>query len=247
MTRLAAFAAVMAAGVLSAAAALWIFARFSDAAEVRAARRRIKASLYELRLFVDEPAVLLRAQGRLLRSNLRYLRLMLPPAALLAVPMLLLMTVLDAVYGYRPLEPGEAALVTVTVRPSVDLRSIQPWMEATAGFAVETPAVRIPGEHRVCWRIRPARAASATLRVFLNGSVYVKSVRAGAGFAMLSRERVRSLFAWILHPLEPRLPPGDVERIEVAYPNAWMTAFGLALPWLAWFFLAVVIAALWLR
>src|SRR5437879_5330742 len=103
MRSLAAFTGLAAAGVFSAAAVLWGFARFSDQAKIRLVRRQMKASLYEMRLFIDEPRVLLRAQKQLIVSNIRYLGMMLRPVMLISAPMLLLMAVLDAVYGYRPL------------------------------------------------------------------------------------------------------------------------------------------------
>ena len=113
MRSLAAFAGLAAAGVFSAAGVLWSFARFSDQAKIRLVRRRMKASLYEMRLFIDEPRVLLRAQKQLIVSNIRYLGMMLRPVILISAPMLLLMAVLDAVYGYRPLHAGESVLLTV--------------------------------------------------------------------------------------------------------------------------------------
>jgi hypothetical protein len=51
----------------------------------------------------------------------------------------------------------------------------------------------------------------------------------------------------MLNPTESRLPPGAIERIEVAYPAAWLTVFGLTLHWTLWFTLAAVGAAIWLR
>src|SRR3954470_10030265 len=103
MRSLAAFAALAAAGVFSAAAVLSSFARFSDQAKIRRVRRQMKASLYEMRLFIDEPRVLLRAQKQLIVSNIRYLGMMLRPIILIMAPMLFLMTMLDTVYGCRPL------------------------------------------------------------------------------------------------------------------------------------------------
>jgi hypothetical protein len=247
MRSLAAFAALAAAGVFSAAAVLWSFARFSDQAKIRRVRRQMKASLYEMRLFIDEPRVLLRAQKQLIVSNIRYLGMMLRPIILIMAPMLFLMTMLDTVYGCRPLRAGESALLTVYARPAIDLRAAHTAIEAPSGVAVETPLVRIPGEQRICWRIRATHAGSATLRVSLQDSVYDKSVQTGAGFAWISRERVRSLWAWILDPTEKRLPAGPAERIEVAYPAAALTFAGITLPWIAWYMLATLIATIFLR
>jgi len=247
MRSLAALFGLAAAGLLSAAVVLWAFARFSDQARIRGTRRQMKASLYEIRLFVDEPMVLLRAQKQLIVANLRYLGLILRPVAVISVPMFLLMAALDTVYGYRPLHSGEAALLTVYVRPAIDLRAVLPAIEASSGVAVETPVVRIPAEQRFCWRIRPTRAGSATVRVSLENSVYDKSLQAGVGSAWPSRQRVRSLWAWMLNPTEKRLPPGAAERIEIAYPAAVWTVLGVTLSWVSWYVLATLFATIFLR
>ena len=247
MMHAAAVAALLAAGALSAAAVLWTFRRLSDQAKVGAAKRQIKASLYEMRLFVDEPGVLLRAQKRLLGANLRYLVLMLPPLLVVAGPLFLMMSVLEAVYGYGPLHSGEAATVTAYLAPSVDLRTASPALAGTPDIAVETPGVRLPAERRVYWRIRPTRDGAGHLVLSVNGSAERKSVRSNGGFAFVSRQRVRSLWDWLLSPTEKRLPSGPVERIEVAYPEAGVSAFGITLPWLAWFMLAGLIGAIWAR
>lgn len=241
MKGLAAIAGLAAAGVLSAAAVLWAFARFSDQAKTRVVKRRIKASLYEMRLFVDEPIVLLRAQRQLFTANLRYLGLMARPLAVISVPMLLLMAWLDTVYGYRPLNPGESALLTVYVRPAVDLRIARAELEPSPAVVVETPVVRIPGEQRLCWRIRRTREGAAYVRVVLDGAGYDKSL------AWPSRQRVHSIAEWILSPTERRLPAGAVERIEVLQPAAAVTAFGVTLHWLSWYAIATLIGTLALR
>ena len=76
--------------ILVGLAMLWAFGRFSNQSAIRETKRRIAARLYEFRLFVDEPKLIWQAQTGLLRDNLRYLGLMLVPAAVLALPMLVL-------------------------------------------------------------------------------------------------------------------------------------------------------------
>ena len=45
------------------AAMLWVFGRTSNQERMKQVKRRIQAGLLELRVFVDEPAISLRAQG----------------------------------------------------------------------------------------------------------------------------------------------------------------------------------------
>jgi uncharacterized membrane protein (DUF106 family) len=91
---------------------LLVFRKLSDQERIGAAKRKVQAHLLELRIFRDEPAVMWRAQGALMKHNLRYLGLMLQPALVLALPITLLLVHLDAFYGRAPLEIGQPAIVT---------------------------------------------------------------------------------------------------------------------------------------
>src|ERR1017187_7527376 len=63
---------------------LWIFRHASNQTQIRIVKRRVQAHLMELRIYIDEPSVMWRAQKALFVSNLRYLGLMLRPALLTA-------------------------------------------------------------------------------------------------------------------------------------------------------------------
>ena len=70
---------------------LWVFARVSNQDAIRRTKKRLQAYLLELRLFGDEPALLWKSQKDLLRTNVRYLSLMLGPALILTVPVVILL------------------------------------------------------------------------------------------------------------------------------------------------------------
>src|SRR4249919_1045298 len=73
------------------AAMLWVFGRTSNQKRMKQVKRRVQAGLLELRVFVDEPSISLRAQRGLIAANLRYLGLALRPAMWMAVPIGLLL------------------------------------------------------------------------------------------------------------------------------------------------------------
>src|SRR5882672_9751392 len=99
---------------------LWAFGRLSNQSAIRDTKRRIAARLYEFRLFVDEPKLIWQAQAGLLRDNLRYLGLMLVPAAVLALPTLVLFAQLEAFYGWTPARAGQTVVVTVQAKQPLD-------------------------------------------------------------------------------------------------------------------------------
>jgi len=231
--------------VLLGIAALWVFRRTSNQAAIRRAKAETQAHLYELRLFVDEPALIGKALWDLLLSTMRRLGLMLVPAAIMAIPMVLLFAQLECFYGHAPLGIGDAAIVTLQFR---DGRSGPvPVLQAPDGIAVESPAVRIDGGRQISWRIRALRPVDGVLRFVFPDGALDKTVRAGQGPEYISRRRVSSALDLIRYPAERRLPAGPVDWIEVRYPPATVHAFGLDLDWWIWLLLLSTITALVLK
>lgn len=232
--------------VAAAFAMLWAFKRFSDQSRIQVAKRKIRAHLLAFRLFADEPAMIFKSQGQLLVWNFRYLALMLRPTAITIIPLAFLLFHLDAVYGRRPLNAGESTVVTAQVSDAAAMRIGSLTLEGR-DLAVETPALRFPEEHRVCWRVRAAKNESGTVRLTMPGVSVIKSVQAGPSAVYLSERRVSSLIAWLCYPGEARLPDAAVTSIEVEYPSAELGVFGFGVHWLVWFCVVSLVAMLGFR
>jgi hypothetical protein len=215
-------------------ATLWSFQRFSNQEQVALAKRKVWAHLYAFRLYADEPALIFRAQKQLLLWNARYLALMLRPTLVVFVPVTLLLFGLDALYGRRPLEPGEAANVTAQFSDGVDVYTLAPTLEGSQ-VAVETPSVRIPNLRQVSWRVRAMSAASGSVILRIAGTSLSKTVHTGSAFCFVSERRVASLLDWLRYPGESRLPSRSLRWISVDYPAATIDIFGFGAHWLLWF------------
>jgi hypothetical protein len=176
---------------------------FPDRAAVRAAGKCLHARLLEMRLYSSEPALMWAAQKALLRDNLRWLALMLPPALVLALPLAWLFMQLDSIYGRGPLPVGAAAVVTVQLKSALQPADAASTLQAPPGIVVETPPVRVFAERQISWRIRALRPVHGNLRLVLRGRAIEKYIAAGE----------RSL----LHPKEPRMPAADVAWVKVDY------------------------------
>jgi len=131
-----------------------VFRRFGSGG-LKQTVNRILAHLMELRLFLDEPALVWRAQRDLLRENLRLFRHIALPCLITAPLMALVLWQGDLFYGHGPLRAGEAVVVTA--------RDLNARLEAPADVAVESPAVRIPRLNEVSWRVRPVHEFSGSL------------------------------------------------------------------------------------
>jgi hypothetical protein len=231
--------------VLVGLGVLWVVRKTSDQAGIRAVKRKVHAYLLEMRVYGDDPGAMLRAQTSLMKANLRYMGLALRPGLFMVVPLGILLIHMEAFYGRAPLEPGRPAVVTAGLRGHAD--GPGPELFPPLGFDVSAPPVRIPEEGEVSWRIVPERAASGELHFEIGGQRFMKKIEAGGEQRFVAGRRVRTAWEAFWHPDEPRLPAGNIEWVEIAYPPASMGLFGFHINWLVWFVAISMLAALSLR
>lgn len=219
------------AGVVS----VYVFRRWSDWQRLRTSFNRVVAHLFELRLFADEPALVLRAQRDLIQANARLLRDMAGPSLLLVLPFGLLLVGLDAMFARAPLQPGRAAVVTLQYEGSHKRAALEAQLVAPDGVQVETPPVHVPADSQISWRVRPIRAAQGQLKVHCNDRVITKSISSVPGIQWLSDSRPGSVVDFLRHPLEFPFSGTSARYISVEYPRA--TVFDVS--WIVWFSLAL--------
>ncbi|HTP33459.1 MAG TPA: hypothetical protein VMJ75_14875 [Candidatus Acidoferrales bacterium] len=236
--------------VLSAAVGvgmLWVVGRTSNQARIRQVKRKVAASLLELRIFADEPAATGRALRSLFSSNLRYMGLALKPALWLAIPMAVLLVHLESFYGRAPLTPGREALVTMRMAPGWNPQSAPPRLEPPPQVQVTAPAVRALDSREVSWRLVPKSAVSGDLVFTVDGTPVRKAIEAGGRQHFVPGRGVRSTLATLWSPGEGRVASSAVEWVEIRYPDAALELFGLAVNWVIWFFLVSIVSALLLK
>lgn len=235
--------------LLTALGMLVVFKWTSDQRKIASAKRAIHASLFEMRLFADDPLAILRSQADLLRQNLVYLRLSMVPLLWMIVPLVLLMAQLQFQYGYGGLRPGESALLKVTVR---DAMPGELQLQAPVGVRVDTPAVWIPSLREAAWRISAERVGEYELTVNAGGETATKTVRVAANAERVTqRSPVRlevGFLNQLLYPTEPPLPAGGpIASIEVTYPEVEIDVFGWEMNWIVVFVALSIVFAFALR
>jgi hypothetical protein len=232
-----ALALTLATGLVSGVVSVWFVKRTTDASKLRTAANRIIAHLLEFRLFADEPSLIFKAQRDLLAANGRLLKCVALPLLLMLAPLAGLIAVLEGLTARAPLPVGEATVVTVQLRQTLDVMATQIRLEAPAAFRVETPPVRSSADAQVSWRVRALAAAAGRLQVHYNGHILTKAISAAPGWRPLSEIRAGTLSSFLLHPLEFPFKVPAVESIRLKYPPA--TIFHLH--WLVWFSLASLV------
>jgi len=254
--------------LLVAMALLWMIRATSNQAGIAAAKRRIWAGLFEIRLFNDDPRAILRAQADVLRHDFTYLRLSFVPMLWVLLPMVLLVAQLEAYYGRSAFRPGDTFLYEVTLKQPVNpaassSRSMRSGANAAApapvpdvqlhvpeGLIAETDAAWIPALDQIVWRLRAERSGNYRLETTVGSERYAKDVRvAPRGLARLSSERRPAGF-WnaLLYPSEPPLGrSAPVQSLRTDYPARGVAMLGWELPWIIVFFVLVTLFALLLK
>ena len=243
----------------TAVAVLLAFKWTADQRALVASKRAMQAALFEMRLFNDDLAALLRAQGEVLRHTLRYLRLSLAPTLWLIVPMVALMLHMEFRFGYTGLTTGEAALVKVQL---VDPANGQEKavaahattaeaasLEAADALGLETPPVLLPSQGEIAWRMRPRAAGSYELRVHLGAAVISKTVVVSDAVTRRSPVRPAGGFLnQLRYPSETPLPSGSgLTAITIAYPERPFSVAGWNIGWSGVYLALTLVFALALK
>ncbi len=220
--------------LVTALAILWLVRATSDQVALAAVKRQIHADLFEMRLYNDDLRALLRAQGRVLAHNGRYLRLSLLPLVCTALPLALAIAQLQAWYGYTGVTAGTEVLVSADLAAGAepqgsDLRG--------PSLTVNGPPLYFPSLGQLVWRVVPTAAGPQVLQLGVNGVEYAKTLVVGDGVARRSPLRPGpSLTDQFLEPSEAPLDAGaTVQAIRVPYPERSLRVLGIEMHWLVWY------------
>ena len=237
--------------------ALWVFKKTSNQRRITEVKRKIHACLFEIRLFNDDVAAILRAQGEILRHVAHYQALALKPMIFILPPLVILMVQLHAFYGFRGLEPGEPVLVRAVLagdeggRPSAARPPVA--LEVPAGLRLVGDGVWAPELGEQLWQVTADAAGDYELAFTVGSEVIRKTLRVTDAVVRLSPARPeRSFMAQLEWPSEDPLPRSSgLAEITVDYPDATIALAGWSWDWrYAWmvvFFVLTMIVALALK
>ncbi len=213
---------------------LFIFRLTSNQAGIRQVKDKIKAHLLELRLFKDNLPVTLKAQGQILKHNLKYIGYSAKPMLIMLIPLLVILAQLNLWFGYEALRVGETAILKVTLKKSVDPFGAEVELEAPPGLVLETPPLRLAEPGEIDWRIRAKEEGIHELRIKLAGQSLAKTVTVAAKpLTRICPLKADRFLDRLLYPgekpISSRVP---VTSVEVAYPAKRLKFLGLGFHWL---------------
>jgi len=227
--------------LLTSIIALPIFKYTSNQEGIKRVKARIMGHILELRLFKDDIRIILSAQKNILKFNMIYLRYTLKPLIFMMVPMVVIIIHTAVRYEYRPLHPGESAIVKVKLHNPNEL-SIQDReivLTVSEGLSIETPPFRIDGGKETYWRVRAEREGIFKLGFQARDMEVRKMVFVSGKVTRISSETLKSgIVNSFFNPGGPSLPEGTaLESVLVTYPHAKINLFGWDIHWLILFFI----------
>jgi hypothetical protein len=232
---------------LTAVLTLLVVRWTSNQKAIRRVKDRMGAHVLEVRLFSDQPGVVLRAYLSLLGNTVLYLRHSLRPLIVLAIPLLLLFGQLEAYFGRTPVARGQDFLLRAifdSENPVAD--SV---LRLPSGVEVTAPPVHIESDHEVDWRLKANHPGTYDIRLLLPGSEFLKKVVVGEGLNRVVTDRMRGgLWQEIVNPGEQPLPlHGLVEQIEIQYPMRVFRFHTWKIEWVIPYLAMTLVAALVLK
>ena len=223
---------LLAASTASGLVMVLVFRYTSDQKAVRRAKDRLQASLLAVRLFRDQPPVVLSSYLRTLVGIAAYLRATAKPLLVVLLPLLLALAQLDRSLGWAPIHQGEPFLVKAQMTgPNTDTH-----LELSPGLVLTAPAVHVPRQKQVVWRLVAEREGRYDVKIAAGGQTVSKQIIVSSGQPRVSPVRSRDLWDRFASG-EPGLPAdGPLDRIEVSYPSRSVVLFGFESNWLVPFF-----------
>jgi hypothetical protein len=225
-----------------------VFRYTSDQKAIRIAKDHLKAHLLAVRLFQDQLPVVLSSYGHILLSTGRYLRLAFKPLLFVIFPLTLLIVQLDRYLGWTPLVPGRAFLVKVRTGNAVILDDVS--LSLPIEMAITAPAVHIPADNEVMWRVVAEKEGRYNITVAAAGQDFSKEVVVSSSSLLrVSSMRMQGRF-WerMLTSGELALPQNSqIRSVEVNYPSRNIRFAGLDWNWIWLFFVLSLVAGFFFK
>lgn len=219
-----------------------VFRYASNQKAIGRAKDRLKAHLLAVRLFQDQLPIVMRAYGKILRGTGSYLRLAFTPFLIAILPITFMIVQLDRYFGWMPLQPDQTFLVEARVADPAALNDAS--LQLPPGLSKSAPAVHIPTDKEVVWRVRAERNGQYDLQITAAGQTISKQAIVTPGLARVSPVRLQGKF-WerMFTSGEPALADNSpVQSIAISYPPRVIGFAWMEWNWIVLFFVVSLIA-----
>jgi hypothetical protein len=231
--------AIVVVSFLTGLLMLAVFRWTSNQTGIRKAKTQIKAHLLEIRLYKDNLRQSLKAQGRVLAANVRYIAHALRPMLVMIVPVMLILFQLNLRFGVRALTPGESVLLKVRFTDTTKPEEMDVRLQVPPGVVLETPPIQIAETREIDWRLSAESSGRYPLLFRSGGTEFSFPLVVGPDrLAKVPNVKPgRLVLDQAAHPGDAPVPKGTpVASVEIAYPSQKLRFLGLNIHWLVAFF-----------
>ena len=224
---------------------LIIFRYTSNQEKIKRTKNKIRAYIYELRLFKDELSLVLSAQKNVFIQNLHYIKYAVKPMIFMIIPLALILIQLDSLYGHKPLGLEESTIVSLKLSGKSKIpEDIS--VKSDGGLAIETPPLKIVRDRQVDWRIRAQKPGKHNLIFNVDNQQYKqKVVVAEKGIVRITPTTSTPNF-WnnLLYPGEkPLAKEGLVKEIHIDYERNSFDVYKWSVDWIVIIFVLSIVFA----
>ncbi|MEQ8272109.1 MAG: hypothetical protein RMA76_15750 [Deltaproteobacteria bacterium] len=229
--------------VLTGGVALWVVKLTTNQKALVRARQRMTAAIYEMRLFLDEPLRVARAQVRLVLWSFLYTGQTLPALLVLTVPLGLVYLHLELRHGYAPFAPDNRVMLGVQLVDGTAAKDAK--LELDEGLQLDLGPIVAEREGRLYYRLKVASEGRHVARVSVGEATFEKQIVASEN-GPVSVERAPGISnAWAASSEAALDPDGLVQRMWLNHGPREDTWLGV--PWWAIWLVGSGIAALMLK
>jgi len=239
-------------------AAMIIYKYTSNQAGIKDAKEKIKGHFYEVWLFIDDAAVIARAQVLIMGNALRYLGYALPPLIIMIVIFFPLFANFETRYALKPVKVGDEFMVKVRLREHFEGWQNQVSLQLPPGVVMVGHPVRFirktmkapesfeekSRDYEVNYKLKAENPGRHALSFTVKGASFIVPLEAGESYGIRVPPYVCSgLGLALLYPPLQSIPASaDVDRVEITYPAAEFPFLGWN-TWWVWPFLIISMIA----
>jgi hypothetical protein len=212
------------------------FKRISNQEKIKYHQRKIFGFIFEMAIFRDQFSRIIANQVQIVKHNFIYLRYVLPPFIIIAIPVGLVCLQIENHLGHFPLSVNDHFILQAELdhQKSSDLKSdlFSVQCNTPPGVILETEPVRILSEAKVYWRGKIITPEPQTVSIGIKGvspgvEKKIATPSSAGGFSRL-RTKTAFLGEYIMNTAEKPIPADSpIKTIAINYRNA-------AYPFLCW-------------
>jgi hypothetical protein len=211
----------------------------------------VRGYFLEVWIYKHQFRTVIGSVGRILVSNLNYMKYAVAPLLVMFIPVILIMSHLNLYYGNRPLKIGETAILSVKWKNPAFLTANPLSLQSSEGIAIEAGPLSIPAHSETNWRIKALSGGTNIILIRSQNVELERKVEVSADrMRKISTKRgsftsfADAIFYGAEKPIPAKVP---IEGIYLNYPSNRIETLGIKFHWIVLFFILSLISGFALK